>query len=78
MVAVDDGDGVGLGVSPAVIEEVSTSGVGAGACGCSVGVGVGDPFKTSATAVRACHPSRAATTTIKNRLIGELPGKRMG
>ena len=78
MVAVDDGDGVGLGVSPAVIEEVSTSGVGAGACGCSVGVGVGDPFKTSATAVRACHPRSAATATIKNRLIGELPGKRMG
>ena len=78
MVAVDEGDGVGLGVSPAVIEEVSTSGVGAGACGCSVGVGVGDPFKTSATAVRACHPRSAATRTIKNRFVGEFPGKRMG
>ena len=78
MLAVDDGEGVGVGVEPSVIEEVSTGGSGAGSCACSVGVGVGDPFRTSATAVRACHPSRAATTTIKNRLIGELPGKRMG
>lgn len=78
MLAVDDGEGVGVGVEPSVIEEVSTGGSGAGSCACSVGVGVGDPFRTSATAVRACQPRRAATRTINNRLIGEFPGKRMG
>ena len=72
------GEAVGLGDVSAVIEEVSTGGSCAGACGCSEGVGVGEPFRTSATAVRACHPKSAATTTIANRLIGELPGKRMG